>query len=414
MNILMNKQIMLLGYGVTGKDVLKALLQKSLNLVVVDDNINDTEKEYLTKNNVKYMTGQEAIDTKLAFDIVIKSPGIRYNHPLLQDVDHSKIINDIEIAYFLVKDTETKIVAITGTNGKTSTTSFITALLKSKGYNAFSCGNIGVSPIRVLSENENVDFLVMELSSFQLKAIDAFKADYAFFLNFSPDHLDYHDDLADYFNSKMKIIKNTPVSQKIYLGEKVDFEADMVNVVLPTTDIPERLTTNLKGLSKNNMNVIYQFAKEIGMSNEDVIDALDNHYNGLEHRCEFVTEYEGVSYYNDSKATNVESTKIALEQLENVILLVGGSDKGEDLTRLNQYAENVKYAIAYGANRDQFTLENLSKVETLSEALVKAQSLATEGDVILLSPSSASYDQYKNYEERGRHFKQLVHEYTGE
>ncbi len=414
MNILMNKKIMLLGYGVTGKDVLKALLQKSLNLVVVDDNISDTEKEYLTTNNVEFMTGQEAIDTKLAFDIVIKSPGIRYNHPLLQGVDYSKIINDIEIAYFLVKDANTKIVAITGTNGKTSTTSFVTALLKAKGYNAFSCGNIGISPIRILTENENVDYLVMELSSFQLKAIDTFKADYAFFLNFSPDHLDYHDDLTDYFESKMKIIKNVPVSKKIYLGEKIEFESDEVDVVLPTTNIPERLTNNLKGLSKNNMNVIYQFAKEIGMSDEEVIDVLDNHYQGLEHRCEFITEYEGVAYYNDSKATNVESTKIALEQLENVILLVGGSDKGEDLTRLNMYAQNVKYAIAYGANRDQFTLDNLSKVETLPEALKKAQSLATEGDVILLSPSSASYDQYKNYEERGRHFKQLVREYTGE
>ncbi len=414
MNILTNKKIMLLGFGVTGRDVLQALLPKKLNICVVDDNINDEQKQFLTENNVAYYTGDEAVTNQVKFDLVIKSPGVRYNHPLLTGVDHGRIINDIEIAYLLIQDTDTKIIAITGTNGKTSTTSFTTALLNACGYKAFSCGNIGISPIRILSENEQVDFLVMELSSFQLKAVDTFKADYAFFLNFSPDHLDYHDDLADYFNSKMNIVKNMPVSKKLYIGEALELNNKELEIVLPTANIPSRLTSDLKGVSKNNMNIIYQFAKDLGISDDDFINALDNHYNGLEHRCEFVLEYDGVKYYNDSKATNVESTRIALEQLNNVILLVGGSDKGEDLSRLNQYASNVKRTIAYGANRDQFTIDHLTKVETLAQALSEAQSEAQAGDVILLSPASASYDQYKNYEERGQHFKQLVLEYTGE
>lgn len=414
MNILLNKKIMLLGYGVTGKDVLKALLKKDFDLFVVDDNINPTEQEFLRENNIKFYTGQEAESQNVSFDLVIKSPGVRYNHPLLVNIDTCKIINDIEIAYFLVKDTETKIIAITGTNGKTSTTSFITSLLNSTGYKAFSCGNIGVSPIRVLSENENVDFLVMELSSFQLKAVNQFKADYAFFLNFSPDHLDYHDSLEDYLMSKLKIIKNIPGSNTIYMGEKMQINNDEIQIVTPTSEIPERLLGDLKGLSKNNMNIIYQFAKSLNITDEQFISALDNDYQGLEHRCEFVKEHQQIQYYNDSKATNVESTRIALEQLDNVILLVGGSDKGEDLSQLNKYAKNIKHAIAYGANRDQFSLQNMTKVETLEQALVQAQNLATNGDVILLSPASASYDQYKNYEQRGQHFKQLVHEHTGE
>lgn len=414
MNILINKKIMLLGYGVTGKDVLKTLINKNIDLFVVDDNIDTNEQEFLKTNGVSFYTGQEALEKKLEYDFIIKSPGIRYNHPLLVNVAMEKIINDIEIAYYLVKDTKTKIIAITGTNGKTSTTSFITTLLNTNGYKAFSCGNIGVSPIRILNENNDVDFLVLELSSFQLKAINEFKADYAFFLNFSPDHLDYHETIEDYKTSKLKIVKNIPSSNKLYLGEPIDFDHSGLEIVTPTNDIPDRLKSDLKGLSKTNMNLIYQFAKNIGISEEAFIFTLDNDYHGLEHRCEFITEYEQIKYYNDSKATNVESTKIALEQLDNVILLVGGSDKGEDLTRLNNYTHNVKHAIAYGSNRNQFTLENLEKVENLSQALMKAQELAKPGDNILLSPASASYDQYRNYEERGRYFKQLVQEYIGE
>ncbi len=419
MDMLMNKKIMLLGYGVTGKDVLNTLVKAKMDLFVVDDNIDPKEQESLQKMGIAYYTGEDAINKNVEFDMVIKSPGIRYTHPLLINVNHDQIINDIELSYYLVKDTPTKIIAITGTNGKTSSTAFVTTILNHAGYKAFSCGNIGVSPIRVLSENKDVDYLVMELSSFQLKAVDQFKSDFAFFLNFSPDHLDYHDSMEDYLESKMKIIKNAPSSQNIYIGEMFDTSIANVSfgdveVILPTENIPARLKGDLKGLSLNNMNIIYQFAREIGISEADFINILDNHYHGLEHRCEFVVEHQGVKYYNDSKATNVESTRIALEQLNNVILLVGGSDKGEDMSRLNQYAGNVKHAIAYGSNQDQFTLDNLEKRENLSEALKRAMELATDGDIVLLSPASASYDQFKNYEQRGREFKSLVHEYTGE
>ncbi len=398
-----DKIIMIFGYGVTGQDVASVFQQKTLNYFIVDDNLTPKTKEELTKDGIKYYSTNEAIAQKVDYDLIVKSPGIKYEHELIKDVNPEIIINDIEIVYHLTEQTDTKIVAITGTNGKTSTTSFITTLLRSVGYEAFSCGNIGISPLKVIAENPKVDFLVMELSSFQLKAINKFRADYAFFLNFAPDHLDFHPDITDYYQSKLKIIKNCPNSQKIYAGEVL--EDVTIPVCLPKNNIPERLETNLKGLSKVNMNLIYQFAKELEISDEQFINALDNEYNGLEHRCEYIGTKSGVKFYNDSKATNVESTRIALEQLDNIILLVGGSDKGEDLTRLNNYSQNVKLTIAYGANKEKFTLEPKVETDNLENAFNIAVEHASTDDVILLSPACASFDQYKNYEERGRHFK---------
>ncbi len=407
-----DKIIMIFGYGVTGQDVASVFQQKNLNYFIVDDNLTSETKDKLIKLGVKHYSTNEAITLKLDYDLIVKSPGIKYEHELIKDVNPEIIINDIEIVHYLTEQTDTKIIAITGTNGKTSTTSFITTLLRSVGYEAFSCGNIGISPLKVIAENPKVDFLVMELSSFQLKAINKFQADYAFFLNFAPDHLDFHPDITDYYQSKLKIIKNCPKSQKIYAGEEL--KDVTIPVCLPKDNIPKRLETNLKGLSKINMNLIYQFAKELKITDEQFINALDNEYNGLEHRCEYIGTKSGVKFYNDSKATNVESTRIALEQLDNIILLVGGSDKGEDLTRLNNYSQNVKLTIAYGANKEKFTLEPKLETDNLEKAFEIAIDHASSDDVILLSPACASFDQYKNYEERGKHFKEIVKNYIGE
>ncbi len=408
-----NKRIMIYGYGVTGQDVANVFTKKKINYFVVDDSLSIETKQKLIAQNIKFYSAQDFLKIQPEYDLIVKSPGIKYDNELLKSVPNQKIINDIEITHHLITNTKTKVVAITGTNGKTSTTSFITTLLNSVGYKAYSCGNIGISPIRVLDEQEDVDFLVMELSSFQLKAIDEFRADYAFFLNFAPDHLDFHPDLEDYYQSKLKIVKNPPKSNILYAGEQLS-GINNVKVCNVTQNIPQRLTHDLKGLSLVNMNLIYQFAQELDISDEQFISALENEYHGLEHRCEYVGMKSGIKFYNDSKATNVESTRIALEQLTNIILLVGGSDKGEDMTRLNQYAKNVKETIAYGANKEQFTLSPINRVDDLKAAFDYALQIAQEGDVILLSPASASFDQYKNYEQRGKYFKKLVKKHIGE
>ncbi len=404
---------MIYGYGVTGQDVANVFRKKKINYFVVDDSLSIETKERLNTQKISYYSAQEFLEIKPEYDLIVKSPGIKYDNELIKAVSNEKIINDIEITHHLIANTKTKIVAITGTNGKTSTTSFITTLLNSVGYKAYSCGNIGISPIRVLDEHKDIDFLVMELSSFQLKAINEFRADYAFFLNFAPDHLDFHPDLEDYYQSKLKIIKNSPKSNILYTGEQL-LGVESVKVCNVIQEIPERLTHDLKGVSMVNMNLIYQFSKELEITDEQFINALENEYSGLEHRCEYVGTKSGIKFYNDSKATNVESTRIALEQLNNIILLVGGSDKGEDMERLNQYAKNVKQTIAYGANKDQFTLNPIKRTENLADAFDYAIQIAQAGDVILLSPASASFDQYKNYEERGKYFKKLVKKYIGE
>lgn len=415
MKNLKDKNVLVLGLGVTGKDVISTLEANGITCTIVDDNVSLDDRLSLTSKGHVVFTGTEYDEQFYPVDYIIKSPGIRYTHKVLLQNPTAKVINDIEIAGMLCENTDIKIIAITGTNGKTSTTTFMTELLKNAGYKAFSCGNIGVSPLRILQEEEEIDFLVMELSSFQLKAIDKFTTDYAFFLNFAPDHLDFHDDLQDYFESKKRIALNAPKSGYGFAAKELEFKGEGFTILTEQIELDETKLTDLKGLNPTNVRLIAQFCKVANISEEILYDTLENKYQGLEHRCEFICEHDNVKYFNDSKATNVESTRVALEQLPNIILLCGGSDKGEDMSRLANYDANVKHVIAYGANQDDFKFfNNLIQVENLEQATDKAISLAKAGDTVLLSPASASFDQYKNYEERGRHFKQLVKAKLGE
>lgn len=343
--------------------------------------------------------------------MIVKSPGIRYDHPLILANPETKIVNDIEMAYVLISNTNVKIVGVTGTNGKTSTTTFITQLLNNAGYKAFSCGNIGVSPLKVLRENDNIDFLVMELSSFQLKAVDRFMPDYAFLLNIEPDHLDYHEDIDEYIMCKHKIVARGTKSGYFFINEDLKFKANDLTLLKNDFDMPEDLTPYLSGLNLENLKLVYQFTKVLNISYDVFAKTIKKTYSGLEHRCEFVKNIEGVNYINDSKATNVAASSFAVQQYKEIILIVGGYDKKEDLTLLKPYLENVKACVSFGANRKQFGfIDGLIEVDTLQEAVLKAKDLSVSGDTILFSPCSASYDQYANFEARGNHFKEIVGE----
>ncbi len=399
---LMDKKILVLGLGISNVEIINCLDKLEIDFDIVNDSYDTDYKvhstsEYFALNQVP--------------DIILKAPGIFYDHPILETFDQAKVINDIELAYQIAKGRGIKIIGVTGTNGKTSTTIFITRLLNHNKYKAFSCGNIGTSILAVLHQEEIIDFLVVELSSFQLKAIDEFRCDYAFFLNISPDHLDYHKTIDDYFDSKLNIIKNRPVSGYFFINEEIEFFADDLTLLKNDFDLDKLKELDLGGVNPENVKLVYQFCKVVGIDPNSIVTLFGDDYKPLAHRLEFVSEVNGVRYFNDSKATNVQATQNALSQLDNVILLVGGYDKGEDMTKLADSLCNVKQVIAYGDNQSSFDFINsLIKCETLEDALSIANTIACANDTILLSPASASYDQFRNFEQRGDLFKRLVSE----
>lgn len=401
-----NRSVIILGLGVSGIDVIDLFIKEGIDFIAVDDNdCLDIESKF----DIKVYKTSEFLKLNYDVELIVKSPGIKYNHDIVVQYPNAKIINDIELSYHLASSRNIKIIGVTGTNGKTSTTTFITRLLNFNNFKAYSCGNIGTSVLSVLRDYDVIDFLVIELSSFQLKAVDQFTCDYAFLLNFTQDHMDYHLDMDDYLASKLNIVKNKTKSGYFFINEEVKFGTSSLTLLKNNFDLECIKGLNLGGVNPENIKLVYQFCKLINIDPNSIITLLENDYEPLAHRLELVSEINGIRYINDSKATNVEATKSALSQLENVILLVGGYDKGEDMSKLNNYLTNVKKVIAYGDNKAKFDfIEGLIKCETLEDALSIANTIAKAQDTILLSPASASYDQYKNFEQRGECFKELV------
>ena len=397
-----NKSILLLGLGATGKEVLTYYKNQNLSITLVDDFYGKSTYE----GNKVYKT-KDILKMNLDIDVIIKSPGIRYSNEVLLKYNNVEVTNDIELAYYESLHRNLKIIGVTGTNGKTSIVTLISEVLKYSGYKSFACGNIGVSPLTILDQNKEIDYLVIELSSFQLKQIDKFKTYAAFILNITPDHLDYHEDFTDYFNSKLNIIKNKPTTGNVYVGG--DFMLENINCILPEYNLLIEEESINMGLNINSIKLVAMFLESENIDLSNLYEYLTKNNKGIEHRIEFVTKVNDISYYNDSKATNVEASSLALQRLTNIILIVGGSDKNEDLDLLKNYTKNVKIIIAYGENKHKFNFsDNIIYVDNIYEATDVAKKSAVRGDNILLSPASASYDQFTSYIDRGNKFKAYV------
>ena len=397
-----NKSILLLGLGATGKEVLTYYKNQNLSITLVDDFYGKSTYE----GNKVYKT-KDILKMNLDIDVIIKSPGIRYSNEVLLKYNNVEVTNDIELAYYESLHRNLKIIGVTGTNGKTSIVTLISEVLKYSGYKSFACGNIGVSPLTILDQNKEIDYLVIELSSFQLKQIDKFKTYAAFILNITPDHLDYHEDFTDYFNSKLNIIKNKPTTGNVYVGG--DFMLENISCILPEYNLLIEEESINMGLNINSIKLVAMFLESENIDLSNLYEYLTKNNKGIEHRIEFVTKVNDISYYNDSKATNVEASSLALQRLTNIILIVGGSDKNEDLDLLKNYTKNVKIIIAYGENKHKFNFsDNIIYVDNIYEATDVAKKSAVRGDNILLSPASASYDQFTSYIDRGNKFKAYV------
>jgi UDP-N-acetylmuramoylalanine--D-glutamate ligase len=350
-------------------------------------------------------------------DLVVLSPGIppRALAPFLADVPEGKVISELELGFWFA---DAPIIAVTGSNGKTTTVSVLGEMLAAGGKRPFVGGNIGTPLTEYLLSNLRADVLVLEVSSFQLMHVRSFRPRVGVLLNISDNHLDYHADMAEYFEAKMRLFARQdetdlailPMELKELLEEREDIRARRVYFVpagrFEAPHLPCRH-------NQANLEAAYLAAREFGVSEEDCQKGVSA-YDPLPHRMQVVGQAGGVTFVNDSKATTIGAVAAALDCFEAPIrLLMGGKFKGGDLTALLPLMGRVRSVGLYGASREVFESAFAGRVptfheETLEQAMRRHVAEAEAGDIILLSPATASYDQYPNYEARGEDFIRIV------
>jgi len=442
----MTKNISILGAGESGTG--SALLAKSKGFsVFVSDqgNISPKYKAVLTEHGIDFEEGQHSEDRILSSDLVIKSPGIPDKAPLIKKLIAKKIsvISEIE---FASKYTHAKLIAITGSNGKTTTTLFTYHLLKEMGLHVGLAGNVGKSFAWQVWEEDH-DYYVLELSSFQLDGTYTLKPFVSILLNITPDHLDRYDyKFENYIDSKFRIAQNADESTFLIVHEDDPvvakemmtrlFDTNILGISLKNTNASaysdgEYIYLNngsgaklpvdqlpLKGKHNlTNMMAGFIAASTLGLDTRQFVESASTFKNAA-HRLEFVRVYKEVTYINDSKATNVDSVYYALDAMpKNVIWIAGGVDKGNDYSAIEGLVKDrVKALVCLGKDNSklhEFFGAKVSKIvdaSSMKDAINQSSTLATSGDVVLLSPACASFDLFNNYEDRGDQFKALVSE----
>lgn len=416
--------------------------------VFVSDNgkIKDRFKDELKDESIEFEEGRHNNERILSSELIIKSPGIPDSAPIVGEARKRglSVISEIEFAsrYSLAKH-----VAITGTNGKTTTTLLTYHIFKKAGLNVGLAGNIGKSFARQVA-TENFDIYILELSSFQLDGMFDFKANVAILLNITPDHLDRYDyQFSNYIYSKFRILNNMDKDGKfIYCIDDPVIAESIEEKGIATNAIPFSITQELEqGAFTKNETIHFNINDPFTMSIFDLaLQGKHNQYNSMaagiaarvfdikkdivreslldfeniEHRLEFVTKVHGIEFINDSKATNVNSTWYALESMTNpVIWIAGGVDKGNDYGMLNELvASRVKAIVCMGKDNQRIhdafhgMVEHIINTSNAAEAVKAAYLLGKKGDAVLLSPACASFDLFENYEDRGRQFKKAVRE----
>jgi UDP-N-acetylmuramoylalanine--D-glutamate ligase len=445
----LSKKIVILGAGESGVGTALLAKQKGYDVFVSDaGEIKPVFKAELEANAIPFESGAQDVERILAADEVMKSPGIPEKNELVKQIRAKGIpvISEIEFGYRYKGDS--KIVAITGSNGKTTTTSLLYHICKVAEEDAAIVGNIGFSFARQVAEDPKALY-VIEVSSFQLDDIKSFRPDIAILLNITEDHLDrYNYQFENYIKSKFRIIENQ--TEKDCFIYCIDDEVIVKQLELLTTNtnlLPFSMKQELKkgGYIKNDQMMlkiqeervtmsIYDFALKgkhnayntmaasiaattLGIRKEKIREAVSN-FHSLEHRMEFVATVKGVDFINDSKATNVNSTWYALESMQKpTVLILGGVDKGNDYELIaDLIKEKVKAIICMGTDNSKLVeffkgkVDQIVEVDSAKKAVNASFKLAEKGDVVLLSPACASFDLFKNYEDRGCQFKESVKE----
>lgn len=440
----MSRRVVVLGGGESGIGAAVLAKVKGFDTFLSDSgHLKDEYRRKLDEWKIPFEEGGHTEELVLNADLVVKSPGIPETAPLVKALyaKGTAVISEIEFAGYY--DTAKKI-CITGSNGKTTTTSLIYYLLKNAGLNVGLGGNIGESYAYQVATC-NYDIYVLELSSFQLDGMYDFKADIAILMNITPDHLDRYDHcFQNYINAKFRITRNmNPDDCFIFCSDDEVTIGELQKIVVKAQMLPftqEKKTELGAYLEEGIMHVSYggdQFdmfvddlaikgrhnvynsmaaaitGKVMKISNETIRQSLTT-FQGVEHRMEKVLSVGGVLYVNDSKATNVNSTWYALESMRTpTVLILGGTDKGNDYQPIADLVrEKVKAIVCLGVDnrkiRDFFGDKVVAETLSAEECVNKCAEIAQEGDTVLLSPCCASFDLFKNYEDRGRQFKEAV------
>lgn len=415
------KNVLIYGYSTSGKAVERVLINMDINYRIYDDNMKLGGGKYLFKLS--------KADIK-KFDLIVVSPGVSiFNKKIMYaESEGIRVISELEFGYLICPY---PIIAVTGTNGKTTVVKMIEHILNVSGYNVKALGNVG-QPLTEVVNYENLDFVIAEVSSFQLEATYKFKPYIGVLLNIDDDHLDRHKSFENYLRLKVGLFKNCNSKDFAVLGGQNEIINNFKNVVftkyvlgqdcfVQNDDIvyEDEVVCKLSELNDvtyiDNVLAVISVLKIIGLDNAKIVAGI-NTFVGLSHRLEFVEEIDGVVYYNDSKSTNPHATINAVKKLnnyENITLLLGGQDKGFDFAKLiSNLPSNVKRIVAFGKAKKKIAKVCREKIECyvyqkMADAVYQAK-LITEDGVVLLSPACASFDEFDSYAHRGDCFKKQV------
>ena len=441
----MKKKIAILGAGESGTGAAVLAIKQGFDVFVSDfSEIKNKYRKILDNHNIDWEEQQHTKEKILQADEVVKSPGIPDKVEIIQLIKQ-KNINIISEIEFAARYSNAKKICITGSNGKTTTTMLVYHILKEAGLNVGLAGNVGKSYAMQVANND-FDYFVIELSSFQLDYVFDFKADIAILLNITPDHLDWYDyDFLKYVDSKFRITRNQNNScYFIYNSDDDEIVKKLKELDLNIKKIPFSINNDIEEggqLKENIMSINFEnnmfdmnidelaiqgkhniynsmaasiSAKILDIKNPQIRESLSD-FQGVEHRLEKFIKVRGIQFINDSKSTNINSCWYALESMsKKIVWIVGGIDKGNDYSMLKELVkEKVKAIIALGKDNKKIHdyFDNIIDVydaSSMDEAVTTSYLLANDNEVVLLSPACASFDLFDNYEDRGRKFKKAV------
>lgn len=433
-------RILIVGLGKTGISVARFLAAQKKDITITDINDEKTLEPAVSELkgiNFKATFGCHKREDFLTNEMIVISPGVDSEMPLLKEARESgiKVIGEIELASYYIDE---PIIAITGTNGKTTVTSLLGEIFKAQFGDIFVGGNIGNPLINYVLSGMKTNFVIVEISSFQLETINTFHPYISVLLNITEDHLDRYRSFDEYRYAKLRIFENQKENDVAVINKNI-----MDDITLKAKKIYFSLneTLNVGGFYKDGFMYVrldgkeYKYSRDlsplqgdhntenllsclivahIAGVDKEVIEDVVRKFKGLPHRVEFVRDIDGIKFINDSKATNVDATKRALEGLkEDVILIAGGKDKGGSYREIVDEMKKVKVLILIGEAKDKIEKElgeytKVYKVDDLKEAVYVAYKEAKRGDTVLFSPMCSSFDMFRDYKERGNIFKKIV------
>ena len=432
------KQVAVLGAGLSGTAAAMLLRSEGAAVTVLDsaeeNKLLKSTLDSLRARGVTVRCGSAGETDSSPYDLVVLSPGIDPVSPLATSFSSRNIetIGELELGW---RSVDAPVIAITGTNGKTTTTELLAQMLNACGQRTIACGNIGKPLCEVALEDRDLDVLTVEVSSFQLETISTFRPAISVWLNFAPDHLDRYASVAEYRAAKLRIFENQTAEDVAVINageslpkvaartvsfsaysDRADFRLEGGSIVYENRPVLRMADMKLRG-SHNIENVMATLAVGLarGLAFEQMVPPLQS-YEPRPHRCEFVRDVGGVSYINDSKATNLDAVeKALLAQNRRVVLIAGGKDKGFTFETLRPLvSEKARRVILIGEMATRICQDWKEAVpceiaNSLADAVERAHTVAEAGEVVLFSPGTSSFDMFKSYADRGDQFRALVH-----